>query len=158
MIKIICARHLPKVVRGYTSPFVEVEISGVAKDNATYVTETAVDNGLCPVWNEEMQFDISVPEMACIRVVVQEKDMFGDPRTVGQACFFIGSREQPMIRSGEDLVLVIGINCLLPFTLIFRIFAFIRLYIYYFFIFIGMSRMLSISSHNLGLLSHFRTA
>eukprot|EP00047_Mylnosiga_fluctuans_P018129 m.67266 g.67266 ORF g.67266 m.67266 type:complete len:1124 (-) comp7447_c0_seq1:68-3439(-) len=99
-IKIIGARHLPRASRGLLSPFVEVAVSGLDGDNAIGVTSAAVDNGLCPVWNEGMEFAVAVPELACVVFAVQEKDMFGDPKTVGQACFFLGSHDCPLIRPG----------------------------------------------------------
>jgi phosphatidylinositol phospholipase C gamma-1 len=46
-----------------------------------------VDNGLNPVWNELCVFDILNPEVALIRFVVQDEDMFGDPNFLGQATF-----------------------------------------------------------------------
>lgn len=107
-MQIISARHLPRGQRGFSSPFVEVEVSGLMGDNASYITGVVADNGLCPVWNESVQFKVAVPEMACLRFVVQEKDMFGDPRPIGQACFFLGSREYPMVRSGTTALLCIG--------------------------------------------------
>jgi len=44
-----------------------------------------VDNGLNPVWNESCEFDILNPEVAMIRFVVQDEDVFGDPNFLGQA-------------------------------------------------------------------------
>lgn len=87
-IRIIGARHLTKSGRGIVSPFVEIEIVGSEYDgNNKYKTETKVDNGFNPVWNELCEFDISNPELAMIRFVVQDEDMFGDPNFLGQASF-----------------------------------------------------------------------
>lgn len=44
-----------------------------------------MDNGLNPVWNELCDFDILNPEVAMIRFVVQDEDVFGDPAFLGQA-------------------------------------------------------------------------
>ena len=98
--KIISARHLVKPSRGIASPFVEVEIVGLEGDSAKFKTPTIADNGLCPVWNEDCKFTVSLPELACIRFIVQDEDMFGDPNTIGQACFPIGSRDDPSLRPG----------------------------------------------------------
>ena len=47
----------------------------------------SVDNGLNPVWNETCVFDIINPDLAMIRFVVQDEDMFGDPNFLGQATY-----------------------------------------------------------------------
>ena len=44
-----------------------------------------VDNGFNPVWNEVCEFDILNPEVAMMRIVVQDEDVFGDPNFLGQA-------------------------------------------------------------------------
>ena len=46
-----------------------------------------VDNGFNPVWNETCEFDIVNPDLAMIRFVIQDEDMFGDPNFLGQAAF-----------------------------------------------------------------------
>ena len=58
----------------------------------------SVDNGFNPVWNETCEFDIVNPELAMIRIVVQDEDMFGDPNFVGQATFPV-----PYIKTGTTL-------------------------------------------------------
>ncbi len=73
---------------------------GIEEDNNKYKTRTVADNGLCPVWDEEMSFSISMPELASIRFTVQDEDMFGDPNTIGQASFPVGSAADPSIRQG----------------------------------------------------------
>ena len=45
------------------------------------------DNGLNPVWNEQCEFDIMNPDVALIRFLVQDEDMFGDPNFLGQATY-----------------------------------------------------------------------
>lgn len=46
------------------------------------------DNGLNPLWkNETAVFDIICPDLALIRFVVQDEDVFGDPNFLGQATF-----------------------------------------------------------------------
>ena len=46
-----------------------------------------VDNGLNPMWNEPCEFDILCPDLAFLRVVIQDEDMFGDPNFLGQATY-----------------------------------------------------------------------
>lgn len=45
-------------------------------------------NGLNPVWSgQTVEFDIVCPDLALIRLVVYDEDMFGDPNILGQATF-----------------------------------------------------------------------
>ena len=44
-----------------------------------------MDNGFNPVWNESCEFDILNPEVALMRFVVQDEDVFGEPNFLGQA-------------------------------------------------------------------------
>lgn len=43
------------------------------------------DNGLNPVWNETCEFDVLNPSLAMLRFNVQDEDMFGDKKFLGQA-------------------------------------------------------------------------
>lgn len=45
------------------------------------------DNGLNPVFEESCEFDVLNPELAFLRFVVHDEDMFGDPNFLGQATF-----------------------------------------------------------------------
>ena len=71
-------------------------------DNSKLKTNPVADNGLCPVWTveNEMVFKIHTPELAAVRFVVQDLDVFGDPNVIGQACIPIGSRDNLSIRPG----------------------------------------------------------
>ncbi|XP_064466965.1 1-phosphatidylinositol 4,5-bisphosphate phosphodiesterase gamma-1-like isoform X2 [Ornithodoros turicata] len=100
-LKLIAGRHLMKSGRGIVSPFVEVEIIGADFDNSRYKTGTIPDNGLNPVWNEALMFDVCNPSLALLRFVVQDEDMFGDPNFLGQAtypltCLRTGYRSVPL--------------------------------------------------------------
>jgi len=55
-----------------------------------------VDNGFNPVWNESCEFDIFNPEVALMRFVVQDEDVFGEPNFLGQATIPVRS-----IRTGK---------------------------------------------------------
>ncbi|CAB4012366.1 1-phosphatidylinositol 4,5-bisphosphate phosphodiesterase gamma-1-like isoform X2, partial [Paramuricea clavata] len=83
----IGARHLPKVGRGISSPFVEVEVIGAHYDNYKYKTGTRSDNGLNPVWSDSIELDVFCPPMAYIRFAVYDEDMFGDPNFIAQAVY-----------------------------------------------------------------------
>ena len=59
------------------------------------VNMVSVDNGFNPIWNETCVFDIINPELAMIRFMVQDEDMFGDPNFLGQATLPV-----PCMKSG----------------------------------------------------------
>ncbi|XP_071822304.1 1-phosphatidylinositol 4,5-bisphosphate phosphodiesterase gamma-1-like isoform X2 [Apostichopus japonicus] len=107
-IHIISARHLQKSGRGVASPFVEVEVFGCDYDNGNkYKTGTKADNGLNPVFEESCEFDVLNPELAFLRFVVHDEDMFGDPNFLGQAtfplqCIRTGFRSVPLMNSYSE--------------------------------------------------------
>ncbi|XP_069595268.1 1-phosphatidylinositol 4,5-bisphosphate phosphodiesterase gamma-2 isoform X1 [Ranitomeya imitator] len=89
-IRVIGARHLPKPGRGIACPFVEVEICGGEYDNNKFRTSVVNDNGLNPVWTAIQQqalFEIHEPDLAFLRFVVYEEDMFSDPNFLAQSTF-----------------------------------------------------------------------
>lgn len=43
---------------------------------------------------------ISLPEMACLRITVSDEDMFGDANTIGQAVIPIGGSMDPTLLQG----------------------------------------------------------
>jgi hypothetical protein len=52
------------------------------------------DNGLNPVYNETIEFDVICPPLAYIRFAVYDEDVFGDPNFVAQAVFPFESLRQ----------------------------------------------------------------
>ncbi|XP_071504089.1 1-phosphatidylinositol 4,5-bisphosphate phosphodiesterase gamma-1-like [Diadema antillarum] len=87
-ITIISARHLQKTGRGIASPFVEVEVVGAEYDSGNkYKTSTKADNGFNPVFNEVCEFDVTNPDLAFLRFVIQDEDVFGEPNFLGQATY-----------------------------------------------------------------------
>lgn len=107
-IHIIAARLLQKSGRGVASPFVEVEVFGCEYDNGNkYKTSTKADNGFNPVFEEICDFDVLNPELAFLRFVVQDEDMFGDPNFLGQAtfplqCIRSGYRSVPLMNNYSE--------------------------------------------------------
>ena len=91
--------------------FVEIEIVGAEYDcckmrttsvrkceftvtkevNIVTIFIVSGDNGLNPVWNEQTQFIVSNPDIALIRFVTQDEDVFGDPNFLGQAVYPVKS-------------------------------------------------------------------
>ena len=53
-----------------------------------YISIFSEENGLNPVWSKtSVDFDIVCPDVALIRFLVQDEDVFGDPNFLGQATF-----------------------------------------------------------------------
>uniref|UniRef100_A0A1W7REV2 1-phosphatidylinositol 4,5-bisphosphate phosphodiesterase gamma n=1 Tax=Agkistrodon contortrix contortrix TaxID=8713 RepID=A0A1W7REV2_AGKCO len=112
-VRVIAARHLPKSGRSIACPFVEVEICGAEYDNNKFKTTVVNDNGLNPVWalQEQVKFEIYDPNIAFLRFVVYEEDMFSDPNFLAHATFPIkgvkpGYRSVPLKNGySEDMEL-----------------------------------------------------
>ena len=108
----MAARYLSrKSGRGMVSPNVEVEVCGTDYDNAKFKTKTLTDNGFNPVWNDSFDFQIYNPELAFLRFVVNDVDIFGDSNFIGQytlpvKCIRSGYRSIPLKNAySEDLEL-----------------------------------------------------
>ncbi|XP_013362551.1 PREDICTED: 1-phosphatidylinositol 4,5-bisphosphate phosphodiesterase gamma-2 [Chinchilla lanigera] len=113
-IKVLGARHLPKPGRSIACPFVEVEICGAEYDNNKFKTTVVNDNGLSPVWastQEKVTFEIYDPNLAFLRFVVYEEDIFSDPNFLAHATYPIkgiksGFRSVPLKNGySEDIEL-----------------------------------------------------
>ncbi|CAM9705436.1 unnamed protein product, partial [Discosporangium mesarthrocarpum] len=77
--QIISGRQLPKPggrAKGeIIDPYVKVSMHGLPVDaTAPSVTKTVWDNGFNPIWGESFTFDVWVPEMALLQLVVMDKD------------------------------------------------------------------------------------
>lgn len=87
-LTIISGRHLGRdTSRGYVSPYVEIEIAGIDADQTKRKTNTIRDNGLNPVWNETFSFVIHCKDLAFLRIVVYDEDVFGDARFLGHGTY-----------------------------------------------------------------------
>ncbi|KAG2469835.1 PLCG2 phosphodiesterase, partial [Polypterus senegalus] len=89
-LKVIAARHLPKTGRSIVSPFVEVELCENSNEENRYKTLVKKDNGLNPIWPappEMAEFDVRDPNLAFLRFVINEEDVFSDPNFLAQATF-----------------------------------------------------------------------
>ncbi|KAL0621828.1 1-phosphatidylinositol 4,5-bisphosphate phosphodiesterase gamma-2 [Plecturocebus cupreus] len=100
--QVLGARHLPKPGRSIACPFVEVEICGAEYDNNKFKTTVVNDNGLSPIWaptQEKVTFEIYDPNLAFLRFVVYEEDMFSDPNFLAHATYPIKA-----IKSGAQFL------------------------------------------------------
>ncbi|CAI0540673.1 unnamed protein product, partial [Linum tenue] len=63
--------------------FVKVGIEGVPADKAKQITNV-IDDDWQPIWNEEFQFELRVPELAVLRIEVHDNDLGGNHGFAGQ--------------------------------------------------------------------------
>lgn len=76
-IRVISAQNLPS--KGDISdPFVSVYVYGVQADCASKKTRAIKDNGLNPVWNENLSFTVNCPEMAFVKFAIKDEDFGRD--------------------------------------------------------------------------------
>ncbi|KAJ8403512.1 hypothetical protein AAFF_G00352840 [Aldrovandia affinis] len=86
-IQVISGQQLPKVnikEGSIVDPLVRVEIHGVPLDQAKQETRYIDNNGFNPVWYDNLQFTIHVPELALVRFVVEDYDKTSKNDFVGQ--------------------------------------------------------------------------
>ncbi|NWS68502.1 PLCD4 phosphodiesterase, partial [Crotophaga sulcirostris] len=87
-IQVISGQQLPKVANSkdgaVIDPLVRVEIHGVPVDQAHQETKYIENNGFNPRWNETLQFQLHVPELALVRFVVEDYDKTSRNDFVGQ--------------------------------------------------------------------------
>ncbi|WCJ19878.1 Phosphoinositide phospholipase C 4 [Euphorbia peplus] len=71
----------------YSPPdfYARIGIAGVPADSVMKKTKTLEDNWI-PVWNEEFEFPLTVPDLALLRVEVHEYDMSEKDDFGGQTC------------------------------------------------------------------------
>ncbi|KAJ8769431.1 hypothetical protein K2173_002921 [Erythroxylum novogranatense] len=94
----------------YSPPdfYTKLYIVGVPGDAASKKTKILEDNWY-PAWNEEFTFDLTVPELALLRIEVQEYDMSEKDDFGGQTCLPVadlrpGIRSVPLYdKKGEKL-------------------------------------------------------
>ncbi|XP_048868375.1 1-phosphatidylinositol 4,5-bisphosphate phosphodiesterase delta-1-like isoform X3 [Brienomyrus brachyistius] len=111
-VMIISAQQLPKLGKKESSivdPLVKVEIYGVQQDVASKQTHHIDNNGFSPMWNENFQFDICVPELALVRFVVEDYDAVTQNDLIGQytvpfSSLQNGYRHVPLLNNSGDII------------------------------------------------------
>lgn len=64
---------------------VQAGIAGIEADTGMK-RSTTIDDNWVPIWNEEFEFDLRVPELAVLRLEVHEDDKTGRDDFAGQTC------------------------------------------------------------------------
>ncbi|XP_018597248.2 1-phosphatidylinositol 4,5-bisphosphate phosphodiesterase delta-1-like isoform X2 [Scleropages formosus] len=112
-VMVISAQQLPKINKKKESsivdPLVRVEIHGVPADAASRETDYIEDNGFNPMWNENFQFDVCVPELALVRFVVEDYDSTSQNDLIGQYTLPFtslqnGYRHVPLLTKNGDII------------------------------------------------------
>ncbi|KFW67653.1 1-phosphatidylinositol 4,5-bisphosphate phosphodiesterase delta-4, partial [Pygoscelis adeliae] len=102
-IQVISGQQLPKVANSkdgaVIDPLVRVEIHGVPADQAHQETKYIENNGFNPRWDETLQFQLHVPELALVRFVVEDYDKTSRNDFVGQFTLAFAN-----IKPGERLL------------------------------------------------------
>uniref|UniRef100_A0A3Q2XTE8 Phosphoinositide phospholipase C n=1 Tax=Hippocampus comes TaxID=109280 RepID=A0A3Q2XTE8_HIPCM len=116
--QVISAQQLPKLnvdkQKSIVDPLVRVEVYGVRADNASKETHRIDNNGFNPTWNEHFEFDVHVPELAILRLVVEDYDATSANDLIGQYCLPLtcvqnGYRHVPLLNKNGDLISAAGL-------------------------------------------------
>ncbi|GAB6030651.1 Inactive phospholipase C-like protein 2 [Chamberlinius hualienensis] len=118
-LKIISGQNLPRP-RGSTAkgdsidPYIVVQIFGLPADCAEVQTKTISNEGNCPIFDESFEFQINLPELALVRLVVLDDEYIGDD-FIGQysipfECIQTGYRHIRLLDSNGQRL---GENCTL---------------------------------------------
>ncbi|XP_078572627.1 1-phosphatidylinositol 4,5-bisphosphate phosphodiesterase delta-1-like [Branchiostoma floridae x Branchiostoma japonicum] len=75
-------------------PYVKVQVYGVPADCAEDGTDVVKNNGFHPVWNCDMSFPLTFPDLALVRFEVKEHDTMSDSETIGQFSLPVSSMQQ----------------------------------------------------------------
>ncbi|KAF5903599.1 1-phosphatidylinositol 4,5-bisphosphate phosphodiesterase delta-1 isoform X1 [Clarias magur] len=82
-VMVISAQQLPKL-KSIVDPYVRVEIFGVPVDQASAHTTYISNNGFNPLWNQNFEFTVRVPDLALVRFLVMDHDTVLHNDFIGQ--------------------------------------------------------------------------
>uniref|UniRef100_A0A667ZL37 Phosphoinositide phospholipase C n=1 Tax=Myripristis murdjan TaxID=586833 RepID=A0A667ZL37_9TELE len=117
-VMVISAQQLPKLnkdkQKSIVDPLVRVELYGVPADTTSKQTHSIDNNGFNPMWNENFQFDIHVPELVMVRFVVEDYDSTSQNDLIGQYCLPLtsvqnGYRHVPLLTKRGDVICSAGL-------------------------------------------------
>ncbi|CEF67572.1 C2 domain and Phospholipase C, phosphatidylinositol-specific, X domain and Phosphoinositide phospholipase C family and Phospholipase C, phosphatidylinositol-specific, Y domain and EF-hand domain pair and Pleckstrin homology-like domain and Phospholipase C, phosphoinositol-specific, EF-hand-like domain and PLC-like phosphodiesterase, TIM beta/alpha-barrel domain-containing protein [Strongyloides ratti] len=110
-LRILSGQQLPRprgsnVKSDSADPFVVVEVFGIPLDCAEERTKTVRNESANPNFDESLQFQINVPELALIRFLVLDDDFIGDDfigqYTIPFECLQSGYRHIPLLNNEGD--------------------------------------------------------
>uniref|UniRef100_A0A671MBI8 Phosphoinositide phospholipase C n=1 Tax=Sinocyclocheilus anshuiensis TaxID=1608454 RepID=A0A671MBI8_9TELE len=109
-LMVISAQQLPKVSKRESSivdPIVKVQIYGVPADTTVAETQYIENNGFNPMWNENFQFDVRVPDLALVRFLIEDYDSSSNNEFIGQYtlpfnCLKNGYHHVPLLTKKGD--------------------------------------------------------
>ncbi|CAF1482370.1 unnamed protein product, partial [Didymodactylos carnosus] len=120
-LTIVSAQYLVNTdIKDLVDPYVRVYIHGVPCDNQNQKTHVIKDNGmpvynflrlrrycgfcllegLNPMWNHRMEFDIAVPQLCLIRFVVLDSDKYSSDDIIGQYCVPLTTIQKGSLNTG----------------------------------------------------------
>ncbi|XP_016380620.1 1-phosphatidylinositol 4,5-bisphosphate phosphodiesterase delta-1-like [Sinocyclocheilus rhinocerous] len=107
---VISAQQLPKVSKRESSivdPIVKVQIYGVPTDMTVVETQYIENNGFNPMWNENFQFNVRVPDLALVRFLIEDYDSSSNNEFIGQYtlpfnCLKNGYHHVPLLTKKGD--------------------------------------------------------
>ncbi|XP_061112281.1 1-phosphatidylinositol 4,5-bisphosphate phosphodiesterase delta-1b isoform X2 [Conger conger] len=111
-LMIISGQQLPKVhktKKSIVDPLVRVEIYGVQADVSEKETAKITNNGFNPMWNQQFQFEVYVPDLAMVRFVVEDYDSTSQNDLIGQYALPFNSlqngyRHVPLLTKNGDVI------------------------------------------------------
>ncbi|KAM4606385.1 1-phosphatidylinositol 4,5-bisphosphate phosphodiesterase delta-1a isoform 2-T2 [Polymixia lowei] len=117
-VMVISAQQLPKINKdkhkSIVDPLVRVELCGVPADTVSKETHHIENNGFNPMWNENFQFDIHVPDLVMVRFIVEDYDSTSHNDLIGQYCLPLtsiqnGYRHVPLLTKRGDVICSAGL-------------------------------------------------
>nr|XP_055058278.1 1-phosphatidylinositol 4,5-bisphosphate phosphodiesterase delta-1b isoform X1 [Misgurnus anguillicaudatus] len=111
-VMVISGQQLPKINEkeySVVDPIVKVQIHGVPADTNEKETAYIANNGFNPMWNENFQFEVCVPDLALVRFLVEDHDSTSGNDFIGQYTIPFNSlkngyRHVPLCNQNGDLM------------------------------------------------------
>ncbi|KAI7809218.1 1-phosphatidylinositol 4,5-bisphosphate phosphodiesterase delta-1b isoform X1 [Triplophysa rosa] len=116
-VMVISAQQLPKVnerKHSVVDPLVQVQIYGVPADTTMKQTQYIENNGFNPMWNENFQFEVCVPDLALVRFLIEDYDSTSGNEFIGQNTLPFNSLRNgyhhvPLLNKNGDLLSSAGL-------------------------------------------------
>ncbi|KAM9436890.1 1-phosphatidylinositol 4,5-bisphosphate phosphodiesterase delta-1-like [Clarias gariepinus] len=107
-VMVISAQQLPKL-KSIVDPYVRVEIFGVPADQTSAQTSYINNNGFNPMWHENFEFTVRVPDLALVRFLVMDHDTVLHKDFIGQYTLPFtsmqnGYRHIPLLTKSGDVM------------------------------------------------------